>query len=325
MMHRKLISFTILGAILVLILDSKTAVLAASDGIDLCLKTVIPALLPFFFLSDFLIHSSNSGTFRILKPIASLFHIPTGLESLLIPSFLGGYPCGAKSIHSAWRNGQLQKGDAERLLAFCNNAGPSFVFGIISQILPNIQSCWAIWGILFLSSLLTSSFFPCLQTTAARISHSGTNATQMMNNALKAMCSVCGWVILFRILISFLERWFLWILPLPLRTAFCGILEITNGCYEASKIHSIEIKTILLSCMLSLGGVCVAMQTAAVTGGLSLQNYFTGKLIQTGFCFLLSFGLTRRQLSPLLLCIALYLIARKRSKKICSFPDILGV
>ena len=43
--------FLALG-LLILILDGKTAYNGAVDGIELCLKTVIPALFPFFVILD---------------------------------------------------------------------------------------------------------------------------------------------------------------------------------------------------------------------------------------------------------------------------------
>ena len=39
------------AAMLALILDSKTALLGAQSGLDLCVRTVIPSLFPFFVIS----------------------------------------------------------------------------------------------------------------------------------------------------------------------------------------------------------------------------------------------------------------------------------
>ena len=42
------------AAMLMLILDGRTALTGAAEGIDLCIRTVIPALFPFFVLSPLL-------------------------------------------------------------------------------------------------------------------------------------------------------------------------------------------------------------------------------------------------------------------------------
>ena len=80
----------------VLILDSKTAIMGASQGIRLCIGTVVPAIFPFLLLSNQII-SAFSGD-KILQPFARLFHFPPEAAPILIPGFLGGYPVGAQCI-----------------------------------------------------------------------------------------------------------------------------------------------------------------------------------------------------------------------------------
>ena len=108
-------------AMAVLILDSKTAFRGAEQGINLCIRTVIPALFPFIFLSTILT-TSAAGNYGILCFPAKLFRIPENASSILIPAFLGGYPVGAQSVYQAHRNGAVSRQVAERLLAFCSNA-----------------------------------------------------------------------------------------------------------------------------------------------------------------------------------------------------------
>ena len=68
------------------------------------------------------------------------------------------------------------------------------------------------------------------------------------------MGNVCGWVILFRILIAFLERWFLWLLPASVRVAVTGLLELSNGCCALAEIKDFKMRFLLCSGMLSFGG-----------------------------------------------------------------------
>ena len=60
--------------------------------------------------------------------------------------------------------------------------------------------------------------------------------------SLKIMANVCGWIILFRILIAFMTRWVLWLLPVPAQVAITGILELSNGCCALDKISNEELK-----------------------------------------------------------------------------------
>ena len=89
--NRKL--WTGIGAfagMLVLILDGKTALQGAQTGVELCLRTVVPSMFPFFILSILVTGTMLGETYPLLTRIGRLFHIPKGTASILIPAFLGG-------------------------------------------------------------------------------------------------------------------------------------------------------------------------------------------------------------------------------------------
>ena len=62
-----------------------------------------------------------------------------------------------------------------------------------------------------------------------------------------------------------------------------GVLELANGCCALEQITDVNLRFAICSGMLAFGGICVTMQTVSVTGGLSLKQYFLGKMIQTAF------------------------------------------
>ena len=90
-MKKGMAGAVILGMLL-LILDSGRALRGASEGIRLCLCSVLPALLPFWVLSSLLTRLLWGSGGRVSRFLGRLFSIPVGAESLLIPAFLGGYP-----------------------------------------------------------------------------------------------------------------------------------------------------------------------------------------------------------------------------------------
>lgn len=284
-MERKRL-FSGMGAaagMLILILDGKTALLGAKAGLELALHTVVPALFPFFFLSQLLTGALLGTKFTLLAPIGRLFGIPRGAEALLITGFLGGYPAGAQSVSAACESGQLPWDDANRMLSFCSNAGPSFLFGMAAPMFPNVLYAWALWAIHIGGAFFASLFFSC---EAKNISSAG-SSTVSLSGALKksitVMSTVCGWVILFRVLIAFLERWFLWLLPMTAQVAIRGVLELSNGICSLPAVADVRLRFLLCSLMLSIGGLCVTMQTSSVIHGLSLTHYLMGKGLQTAF------------------------------------------
>lgn len=290
MLTRKITGIGAGLGILLLILDGRTALEGARLGADLCLRTVIPSLFPFFVLSILLTGSFLGTSMGILRPLGRLCGIPRGTESLLLAGFLGGYPVGAQAISSAYHAGHIQNEDAQRMLAFCNNAGPSFLFGMAAAMFPQKSMVWALWLIHMASAVITSLILPRNMTrnvslkTAPQVSFSGA-----MTKALSVIASVCGWVILFRVIIQFLTRWIFWILPDTARVSLIGILELSNGCCELSRIENIGLRFLLCSAILALGGLCVTMQTVSVTKGLKMHRYFIGKILQTASSILLAY------------------------------------
>ena len=95
-----------------------------------------------------------------------------------------------------------------------------------------------------------------------------------------AMLKICGWVILFRVLIGFLARWFLWGVSPVLQTLLSGFLELTNGCCRLDKIIDGRIRFCVCNVLLAFGGICILYQTHSVCPGLRLRFYCQGKLLQ---------------------------------------------
>lgn len=257
-----------------LIFDSRTAMQGAIEGVELCLTAVIPSLLPFLCLSMLLTDRLWGQKSRLLKPLGRLFRLPEGGEALLIPGLLGGYPAGAACIGRAWRQGQIKKEDAERLLGYCSNPGPAFLFGIVRQQFSAPWSAWVLWGLVLLGAAAAAWLLPGCEGRVSISQKKGDGLGQAAN----AMGRICVLVILFRVGLCFLRTY------CGLRgtalTAAEGLLELTNGCCDLTAVPSEKVRFLLAAVLLSLGGLCVALQTAEVAQGLSLRYYCRGKVIQ---------------------------------------------
>ena len=284
---------------LVMILDGKTAMAGAAAGLELCIKTLIPSLFPFFVLSMMLTSALSGG-------------------GLLLTGILGGYPVGAANVAKAYGSGQLSPEDAERMAVLCNCAGPSFLFGVVGPVLGDIRAAFLLW-IIYLLSIGT------LWVIFQKTEHVGrTKASITLQQALfqsiRAMAGVCGWVILFRVVLGILDRWVLWIVPDWLRVCIYGLLELSNGCISLVSLEP-GLRFVLAAGFLGFGGLCVFLQTASVTDGLNLRCYFPGKLFQACFCVLLASLLTPGTVPPAVqillsaLMAGLTLLLRKSEKR----------
>ena len=297
--HILKIIFSALG-IAALILDSKTAVDAAANGISLCIQTVIPSLFPFCFLSILLTSAMNGMVIPALHPLRTLCHMPKGTEGLFIIGLLGGYPTGAQAVSECYRQGQISKDCAARLIGFCNNAGPAFIFGIMGSLFHSRFVPGILLTIHILSAVITGILIPGECEMAVRNTRrDGISMRSAFKTALFAIASVCGWIVLFRVLVGFLERWFLWFLPETVSIAIIGLLELANGAFALQNLDSESLRFLFCSFFLSFGGFCVGMQTISVTAGLETAWYFTGKIIQTVISLALASIVTYILIEPL--------------------------
>lgn len=267
----------------VLILDAKTTIFAAREAIGICTQTVIPSLLPFFFLSILLTDSLKVTRFGILRPLGKLCRMSPGCESYLLLGLLGGYPSGAQCVTQAYQSGAISRKEAHRLLGFCSNAGPSFLFGICAAAFSSGTTAWWLWLIHILSAVITGALLPGGYNDHLTNSkpQDPITAPDSLKRSILILTGICGWIILFRVILTFCQRWFLWLLPVSAQAAAAGLLELSNGCLELSTIPSEGLRFTVCSVILAFGGLCVWMQTRSVTGELGMGLYFPGKILQT--------------------------------------------
>ena len=320
-------------AMMILILDTRTALSAGSEGIRLCLQTVIPCLFPFLLLSSFLTASLSDAPLPFSGPLAKWLRIPkNGICAYLI-GLLGGYPAGAQAVSSLCKSGRIPPQEAARMLAFCNNAGPAFFFGIGMVVFENAAIGFLLWGIQILSSLLCAMLFPASQETSIPIEQTAKkNAPPIMRQCVENMALICGWVMVFKILLTFLQRWFLWMLPDGAQILVSGLLEMTNGCCQLVELPLLGQKLLFFALFASFGGTCILMQTYAVTekARVPMQMYLPGKLLQLSIslflCCIAQFLLAPSQRAfppvPVYILCGMYMLVflRFRRKKGVAFP-----
>lgn len=275
-------------AMLLLILNSRIAFQGITQGIALCLRTILPALFPLAVVSNLLSGQLRSSSGVITRTIGKLFKMPPGADVILIPGILGGYPLGAAAISHAYSVKQISKAQAHRMLKFCCNAGPSFIFGLAASLFSNPLCGWALWGLQILTALLICRLSPPEHRSTGSLADpkSSDGITEAVARATRSMAAICAWIILFRMVIVLLEEWFLYLLPPAFRIILYGILEVSNGCICLKNIQSEPIRFVICAGFLGFGGLCVTMQTASVAADLELKHYFFGKLLQGFLCIL---------------------------------------
>lgn len=264
-----------LAAMLILILDAKHAVKGAAEGIELCLYTVIPALFPYCILS-MLFQSLVSGkSYVILRPLERLCNIPDGTGIIFILGIQGGYPTGAICTDRAEMNNKI----SENMSIFCNNAGPSFIFGIVSMLFPSFKTLVLIWAVQIASAIITGIILNRKMPGYKDHSLKQSPSKNLIRDACNAMMNVCSTIVLFRVLLECNNNYTFGI-PKEIVSIVVGILELTNGIQALKLIENESLRLIICCGLLSFGGICVALQTVAVSRKVRLSKYIIGKLLQ---------------------------------------------
>ncbi len=273
---------------------------AAKDALVLCFDAVIPSLFPFFILSSFAV---NIGFLRaagnFISPVANaLFSVSGSGVAAFVTGLLCGSPTGAKTVAELYEKGMIEKEEAERLLGFCNNVSPVFIIGSVGKMTGDVEYGKTLFIVHIIASILTGMFLSVGHRKQCKTKKMTVFAvgvadalTDAVHKSVITMLNVCGYVVLFSVVVAFLRRFFLKIVIAPLfADVIGGILEMTVGAKAicASDV-SLSAKLILLSGIFGFGGLCVFCQgCSAVSGtGLSVKTYFFGKLLQAGISVLL--------------------------------------
>ena len=198
-------------AIAAVILDGRTAVAGIREGLTLCYMTVIPALFPFMILSGVLLNRILGTKLGVLRKFSNACGIPEGAESIFVTGFLSGYPIGAQITAQACYDKRISASAARRMLGFCSNAGPAFIFGMLSPVFSNPVAPWALYGILILSAWLVGIVLPeRTKENCVVFVKNPANMSDVLHRTIRNLALVCGWILVFRVIVGYCSKWFLW-------------------------------------------------------------------------------------------------------------------
>lgn len=272
------------SALIILLARSAVAAEAVRRGLALCARSVIPALFPYFVVSGLFISLGFAESVgRRLAPLTrQLFGVGGAGAAAFFLGLLGGYPVGGRTVGQLYRAGELEKDEAEHLLAFCNNAGPSFILGVAGlgcfgslragAILYCIHAVSAVLVGLFLRK--SSKYRPASQRQIAPPQKLLPAFLSSVQEAAEAMLRLCGFVVFALVVQAVLAE------GTGLRhPAFLGFIELTGG---VAGLGNSKVDFVWAAALLGWGGLSVHGQTAAVLGGTDLRmtRYFLGKLLQ---------------------------------------------
>ena len=161
-MQRKVILFLVLFLLSFMFFAPETALSAAREGLLLWFRTLLPSLLPFMILSNFLI--SFNCIEKLLSPLRKIWAVLFGLSPcgayVLLLGTLCGYPMGAKLTATCADRDRSRTGKARYLLTFASSASPMFLCTyLVLECLGTKTLLVPVLFILYLSTYLCSVCF----------------------------------------------------------------------------------------------------------------------------------------------------------------------
>ena len=283
-----------------LVLLPEVSAQAAREGLALCVQTVIPSLFPFFVLSSLLVSCGGAELLRallapLMRPLFALSG--TGAAALAL-GLCGGYPVGARTVRELVDSGALTCEEGERLLAFCNNAGPGFLLGICGgAVFRSPRTGAALYLIHVAAALLAGTLLcrrlpPLSRSAKPPRSSAGQSLAAAfpaaVQGALAGILNVCSFVVFFTVLAQLL----LHALPAPLAAPLplallLGFFELTSGVMA---LPDSPAGFLVCALLLGWGGWSVHFQTFSALAGspLTAKYYLRGKAAQAALSLLLA-------------------------------------
>lgn len=251
-----------------------------AQGIKVWAISVLPSLLPFFFLTTLMIKTDCvNGLSKIFSPITKyVFKCPEITAYPFVISILSGYPIGCKILADLYQNRQLDSENCKKASVFCSTSGPMFIIGAVGVGMFNSSRIGKILYISHVLAAIISGFVFSFkktgisQTISPNLSKENSNI--LYDCAYSSVISVCvvgAFISIFFVftsiacdfcLLSPLIMIFKPLLGENVATQFCkGIIECTQGAIYLSKISG-NLPIILTSFLISFGGISVICQSA---------------------------------------------------------------
>ena len=279
----------------------------AYDGLKQWATCMVPTLFPFMMISSMMIYGGADVELgRLLSPILKKIfpYSLYGLYAIFI-GFLCGFPMGAKTVCDLYSKGKITKSEAESLLGFCNNIGPSFFLGIMPPILKNygytniIPFVIGMYGIpLLYGTFLGSHYKKYNKTEDNNIVYSDINKNCLQSYSLSEIFRMSCYdntqaLITLGGYITFMNACRILFDMFPFtsveKAIGSGFLEITSGIHilYLAPIQN-QWKIFWIMTALNFSGISCMLQTSCFLGRekLSLKKYFSHKAAITAIACL---------------------------------------
>lgn len=278
------------------------AVKHMTHALTLCAKTVIPSLFPFMALSELLVLGNTVSVISPLlrRPARLLFGIGGEGAAAVALGLFCGFPIGAKSAVSLYRQGRIGKWELTRILTFSNSPSSAFLISAVGASMFDSREFGALlFAISTLSALIIGFVgkFTKKKSPDSRSEplvdicdkKSGVEIfTSAITSSALSMLYVCAFVVFFSTLVGVLEYTVnAASLPDGVAALWFGFFELTSGVWKTAEIPVYG--PYLAAVIVGWSGLSVHFQIMSICSGcgVSFKPYILAKLATAGINLLL--------------------------------------
>lgn len=288
---------------ILLITDSEGMINAAKNSVTVCLNVIIPSLFAFMVFSQIMVSSGAADIlFYPLYKISRFWFKGSRREfGIFMLSLIGGYPVGIKLLKEEIAYNKNYTAIAEKMLCYCYCGSPAFIIQVaglsvlgsskagLTAYVSNVLACLTAAVILNLFSE-KENVVKSAPPSKAKITLQ--SVTDSINGAVRSLGVICGTILAFNIVLELLSF-----------SGIIGLLENINAdkiffaAFEISNLSLFKGNSYallpLFAALTSFGGLCIIMQTAALSmGKVNLKKFLVWRIpvsaLSAVYCYILT-------------------------------------
>ena len=264
------------GICILLITDSKQVIETTHQSVTVCLSVIIPSLFAFMVLSQIMISGGIADIlfFPIYKISSFWFKGSRRQFSVFLLSLIGGYPIGVKLLKEYIAYNKNYTAIAEKMLCYCYCGSPAFIIQIVGLSLFGSTNVGLIVYISNVTACVIIAIIINLLSARAAVEEKNITRTKIslgvvtssIEKTVKALGVICGTILVFNILLELMNY-----IGLMGFLEKLGIEKLAAASFEISNLSLFQGNDYSLlpifAGITSFGGLCIIVQTAALSGG----------------------------------------------------------
>ena len=278
----------IAAAALALTFSSESCKNGVENGVELCLRVLIPSLFPFMALSAMAVKSGACQA--IGKPFGKITNRLFGLSGVFAPililSLIGGYPVGARGIAELKNAGVVSEKQAGKAALFAVCAGPGF---LINYVGTSLYDNTVLGLIILLAQVISVLLLGVLINLFDREREIYNSNTELLSKTLpfssvivesaysatKGMAQICALVLIISAATGIIKGVFG-------ESLVSNIWVILSEVCSAVTLTSFKYPFEITAFAVGFGGLCVHFQIFSALGDIKINKslFFFIRIIQ---------------------------------------------